>query len=390
MPSVHQAGLLPKTNEKLPGQGAQLMRPEFVLLAEVMKTAGYTTTWSLSNTVAGEQYGFARGVDHYFDFNGVAAHDQVFEALSWLKESRDSQPFFLFVHTLDPHYPYSPPKEFYAAVHGESVETRLAGLPEQDRKLCTTYVEEVESVREGRHSRLMHALGQEGRAFIRALYMAEIRYVDRQFERLLGFLRRTELLDDTVVIFISDHGEAFGEHDLFYHQQIPYAHQTHVPLLVRMPGQTAQRRVPHSVALYDLYPTLIELARQTPPSYVQAETLFSADGVLQADRHRTVYSACDHHTDDSGSWSYGVTEGANKLLVNPSRKLLSAFDLARDPGETQNLLENGGGYSPVESLHAQHLAQCDENARLAATFGPPALVEMDSKGLDELEALGYL
>ena len=390
VPSVHQAGLLPHDDVDMQVRRAQVLRPQFVLLAEALKNAGYATAWFVANSVVSKRYGFAQGFDHYSEFNAIRPDDQFIAMLEWLKSEREPNPFFLFIHAIDPHYPYQPPEEFFVGLYGEGVEQALLALPQADRTFCGAYFDDPEAVRKGLSRASFRSLSAEGLAFIRRLYAAEIGYVDRQFQRLLSYLQRTQLLDESVVVFISDHGEAFGEHGLFYHEHVPLEHQKHVPLLVRMPGQTAPRRVPYTVGLYDLYPTLLGFAGQTPPGYVQAEALFSPEGTLCVDGHRTVYTSYDHHNHDTGAWTYGVRRGAEKLLINRAANKVLAFDLDSDPGETRDLAAQGALPPAFARLQEHFEMRYADNTRLGEVFGPPEWLDLEREALEDLDALGYL
>src|SRR5262249_19352582 len=107
-------------------------------------------------------------------------------------------------------------------------------------------------------------------------YDASVRYLDGQLERLFADLEAAGALEHTVVLIVGDHGESLGEHHELGHANGVYASEVHVPLLLRLPGQAAPRRVPDVVDLADVLPTLTELLHLERPPVVQGDSLLAA------------------------------------------------------------------------------------------------------------------
>jgi arylsulfatase A-like enzyme len=173
-------------------------------------------------------------------------------ACQWLEENQDQDQFFLFIDTFDPHEPWDAPQKYV-----DMYDTGYQGTP-----IFYPHV--------GFWKELF--TGQE-MEHIRSLYLAEVSMVDHWLGVLLDKVDELGLAEDTAVIFTSDHGYLFGEHDLtgknlqpetddgMFYETIPlYSDIRRVPLLIRLPGQTQGQRISALVQSPDLMPTILEMS----------------------------------------------------------------------------------------------------------------------------------
>src|SRR5206468_4841276 len=136
-------------------------------------------------------------------------------ALSWL-DSRPDGPFFLWVHLYDPHSPYRPAEPYLSRYTGH-------------------------------------------------LYDGEIAFDDAQLGRLFADLRRLKIYEDTVIVVTADHGESLGEHGEAEHGFFIYNATLRVPLILKLPGETARARaVSGPVATVDVAPTIAQICKLRP------------------------------------------------------------------------------------------------------------------------------
>jgi arylsulfatase A-like enzyme len=177
-------------------------------------------------------------------------------AIEWL-ESRTAKPFFLWLHLMDPHYPYFPPAEALKAIDRNDLASvasaiRLNGLWNRD---------DVGHRRLARH-----------REDVIALYDASIRWTDQQLGRLVEQLEQTESWQDSLFILTGDHGEQFLEDGERYHFPCRLSQSLlAVPLLLRAPGVSAAT-VDSPTALIDLTPTVFDLLGLAIPADVRARS----------------------------------------------------------------------------------------------------------------------
>ena len=230
--------------------------PGIGLLTEALSRAGFRTGGFVSNGYLGEAYGFARGFDEYAlvayrnharDPAEIVRGDAVVDrALGWLSRQGSDRPVFLFVHMMDPHYPYRAPSPYagrYSAGYSGAVDGSTASVVANLRRRMP-------------RADLEHLID---------LYEEEIAWVDTQVGRLVDALRKRPDGARTVVLLTSDHGEEFKEHGSLGHGLTLYREQSHVPLILSQPtsGSSGQQ-VSAPVRLVDVAPTLAEIAGLDP------------------------------------------------------------------------------------------------------------------------------
>ena len=237
----------------------QPMTATLATLPTILDARGYTTLGVSVNGAAGRAQNLHLGFDRFLDYQSFADHTAagVTDAtIALLGETFDqgtpasppAAPFLLWVHYIDPHYPYAPPESWRDQPTGQACRDLVA---KAGSDLVAT-------------AHLRMDLGGEASAALEdceALYDAEIAFTDFQVGRLLAALEARGLLAKTYVVFTSDHGENLGEDGLYY-EHGPSVHDAslRVPLIVAGPG--IEPRVDRAIArLEDVAPTLLALAR---------------------------------------------------------------------------------------------------------------------------------
>lgn len=186
-------------------------------------------------------------------------------ALEWVEHGRDvAKPFFLWVNWDSPHPPYKVPAPYYGRADRRAVELPprddYGGKPAYLRQLGETYgVTDV---------------SDENWREIVATYLDMVGFIDAQIERMVTRLRELGLLENTIVVLWSDHGDFAGEHQLPEKWDTSfYDCITRVPLVVWGPGRVAPLRSEALVETIDILPTLLELAGVPVPRGIQGRTL---------------------------------------------------------------------------------------------------------------------
>ena len=278
-----------------------------ILLQEILQDHGFTTAAYVSNLILSRKLmRLDRGFDVYDDNLPLAelnrpemlyrsGEDTVSQALSFIKEKKDNN-FFVWVHLMDTHGPYyltepyqnlfiedeywSKPPVLLHRIEMTSeleniTETYIPGIFDY-QLLKKEFIEDNKMISYERN--VDYYVSQ---------YDAAIRYVDDQVKRIIRYLKELGIFEDCVIIIHSDHGEAFGENNIyFFHGLTVTLDQIHVPLIIKIPGEQG-RRVSHPVSLIDIMPTILDMNQiQWDRQDSQGVSLFDEDKV----RGRIIYS----------------------------------------------------------------------------------------------------
>ncbi len=326
-------------------------------LAGLFRGHGYRTAAVVANGFVSETFGFDRDFDS-FDYvrRSPDLPERILErTAAWLATT--PTPFFLYVHTIEPHAPYAAPdrwrRRFAPAVSRPEVGT-LANV---------TRLSEGSAPPEG-------ALLED----LEALYDAEVAHADERFGTFLEQLRAAGLGDDTIVILTSDHGESFYEHGTLTHGKDLYSEVLRIPLIVRIPGRAGERRAIPAQHL-DLFPTLETLLTGSASS----SNLDGRDLLQSPSANGPVFSYLAYSPQRR---SASVVEGDWKLILPLDRGGgAELFDLSADPHESRSLAAE----EEIRTGYLRSLLRME-----MATLRRSDSVEIGDEVREQLEALGYL
>jgi arylsulfatase A-like enzyme len=306
--------------------------PGLVTLGEMLQAKGFTTGAAIANSVIySEGTNFEQGFDSYAGLHGagdrpskvVEAAGVVDEALRVLDQRR-GLPTFLYVHTMDPHVPYTPPAPFDGKYGPPPTAERPAADPRSD------YHQPAD------RQRLVDQ------------YDGEIAYGDQEFGRFVRELKARGLYERALIVFLADHGEEFQDHGQFTHGKSVFDELVRVPLVVKFPrGRHAGTRAPQQVQGVDVLPTVLEalgLPVPPPPAIAGHPLQAALDGDVP---ERPVVSEISHR----GYVAHGMRTRRDKYVrrFSPDDDELY-FDLVQDPRETVNRAE--GNRERVRLLRA--------------------------------------
>jgi choline-sulfatase len=338
---------------------------DLTTLAERFEDAGYDTAGFVSAYVLHSRWGIAQGhqtYDDLFEFAGIEnralldverpAGPVVDAAVKWLRQPRrGARPFYLWVHAFDPHWPYEPPDD-----HRRNAPTPYAG---------------------------------------------EVMYADSQIARLLDALDELGLRKNTVVVYLSDHGESLGEHGEPTHGIFLYGASIDVPLIIAPPPgaalgspavRMAGRRVRGLARLVDVSPTILDLVGLPVPSADGTSLLRTLVGEIAA----AGAAATDDPPDALiGPVSYAETyyprfhyNWSELVAVETERwKFVQAprpelYDLRQDSAERHDVSTRHPAIAATFAAHLRSLALEDRNE--------PAPAKLNPEERARLEALGYV
>jgi len=251
-------------------------------------------------------------------------------AVNWLTrraQQRDAQPAALFVGLVAPHFPLVVPEKWLDQYHS-------ASLPWPRMRPETGYVRHPWVERMARFAPLDDELASdERRRLAIASYFGLVSFMDAQMGRILDALDALDLADETLVIYLSDHGDNLGTRGL-WNKSLLYRESTGIPLLMAGPG-APQRRCTINVSLIDIFPTVLDaLGVPLDPRDVPLPGISLLTLAARENESRVVLS--EYHAIGSPSAAFMVTDGHYKYhhYVGFDPEL---FDLRNDPDESRNL-----------------------------------------------------
>lgn len=290
---------------------------EPVTLAEALRDRGYETAAFVDGGYLTKGFGLDQGFDVYDDSAGGGLAEVVPKALAWLEEHRGKK-VFLMVHSSEALAPYEPS----TAERGRFLEgiEQPEGF-EPTRRALQQLVESDSGRTEGGDPAVAAKL-----RYAEALYDAELHQLDAGIGKLLEGLDRLGLRSEATVALVSDHGQAFGEHQDVLNASV-YAPVSRVPLIVRLPNGAAAGRSDNPVDTIDLLPTLLELARVEIPEAVQGASLL---GQLR-DQGTPPYLAFSDSAERNGDLA--VAMGGYHLVRSRQEMQAAALEAAVEGGE---------------------------------------------------------
>jgi arylsulfatase A-like enzyme/Tfp pilus assembly protein PilF len=326
--------------------GGFLVPDPMLTLAELFQQQDYATSAFVASYVLDSKWGINQGFDHYFDHFDLSKYKTISlgnvqrpgnevmdQALPWLESHKEAK-FFSWIHLYDPHTPYEPPSP-YAEMY-----------PNRP-------------------------------------YVGEIAFTDYQLSRLWDFLESSGLVDNTLVIFLADHGESLGEHKESAHGFFIYEEAVHVPLIFVTPFEKMQgltRATP--VSLVDVMPTILDMTDMAIPAEVQGRSLmpdFTRENAVESTAYAETFYPRFHY-----GWSelQSVQDGRFKLIRAPRLEL---YDLKADPDEMVNLVDErpADARRLLNRLESFITASSEDAYELDYT-------KMDEETRQKLSALGYI
>ncbi len=346
---------------------------EAVTMAELLRAAGYRTHGVIANSSVARAFGFDQGFEGYVKRPGGRWWSSAVTeaALEWL--DRDGgEPFFLYLHTVDPHAPYAPSPDLRA---------RFAPRVPDDGRGTIRWLKRLA------RGELPVTRGLV--ADLRALYDAETAGNDASFGALVAGLERRGLWRDLVVVVLSDHGEEFHEHGGWDHGKTLYTEVLDVPLIARFPGLPEGRRTRVLAQHVDLLPTLLSYLELPVPAGLDGRNLLPLLGgqpagtaaVAAPDEEPLVFSSLE-----TDAFAAAAVTGETWRLIErrlPERDV-RLYDRRADPAERRDLAPG----RPVEAGWLRAQLRLQELARHGALAARGA--EIDEELRRELRALGYI
>ncbi len=363
--------------------------PSLATLADILRQQDFYCSAFTGGGFVSSIYGLSKGFDSYSDDAGSVfrqdSAEHLFRLVSEWLESHKDKSFFLFLHTYQPHDPYACPYPFKTMFVEKGAPWRHLDL--------TSHL--------GGKPGIFSALADDERQNVIGLYDGEIRYTD---EKLVGplmeRLRKIGIYEQTMIVFASDHGEEFYDHEGWGHGHSLYDESLKVPLIIKFPGSLySGQRIPQIVSLVDVFPTILEEMGVDPSGLaIDGRSLFPLiEGKEKKDRE-FLADIASNVLNSHIPQKITMNREKEKLILNqkftqedlnfflfppPSLNPVEIYDLGQDPKEQSNIANQR---ADLANLIIGRINQIYLEAKKRKT----KKFEIDEELRKQLKALGYI
>jgi choline-sulfatase len=271
--------------------------------------------------------------------------------------SNDRRPFLLVASLTHPHDPFAITQKYWSLYRDEDIDMPGPAIPREEldphslrvRHVCAMDAQEIadSQIRDARHA-----------------YYGAISYVDDNLGRLMEALRATKLDEETIVLFLSDHGEMLGERGLWFKMNF-FEGGARVPLVIAAPQRFAPRRVAASVSLVDVLPTLVDLAGGDSAALAAIDGRSLVPHLEKGGGHDEVIG---EYLAESAIAPIVMIRRAQWKFIHSAPDPDQLYDLSSDPGERENLAADRDFADRVAAFRAEvaqrwNLAALDAEVR---------------------------
>jgi arylsulfatase A-like enzyme len=364
-----------------------------VLLSEVLKSHGYSTAAFVTSPIIGEKYGFSRGYDYFVernsgDFSKSSLSDWMgqlrilrvwwrFKGLNrttvaaerWLLGNPDA-PFFLWLHYITPHSPYSPPFSYERRwdTYRSKVVPSIQGLGQINSGEVEPTAEDIDH--------------------IVALYDAEIEFTENMLTTLIDALDRMGVRENTLIVFTADHGESLYDRSFYFgHGKKLYDEEILVPLFFYCPGHLPEgRTIDEQVETIHIAPTILDFLGLPPEQSFQGMSLMN---IIDPGSRDTGGPHVLHPLEEKPAFSINHNgrmvrfHGWKYIEIDDELGTEELYDLTNDPGETKNVVFTDTG-------KAAELRALLRSWNSSVPVVRSESYELDAESLRALRALGYV
>lgn len=347
--------------------------PSVPYLPNLLAERSYQSVGIVSSLLLTPTFGFDEGFDRYYALVDEPAERLVDAAIREMAVSK-GRGRFLFLHLFDVHWPYFPPPELL---------TRFGARPKDMSELLKKVIDRKPPS------------GPEEVAEIENLYDAELFRVDREIGRFLTALKASGRYDDALIVVTADHGESFYEHGFWQHSEVIYNEVSHIPLIVKWPGNSPRGRAARLASQLHIFPTFLEAAALPTPH--QRRGLALTKGPEEGSALTEI--TWEGNERRGAAMKVAIRKGALKYVatfqgdVNDpefvSRLVKEElYDLSQDRAEKSDLIAQRG-QRDVESFRSEVRSFLKDVRSRRADAGAGAIA-LDEQTREKLRALGYL
>ena len=370
------------------------MNSNLKTMAEILLECGYETYGISENPVVSKAKGFGQGFLHFSEIwrqRKIGYNSRLYDTFKVLMKQRNKEkPFFLFINAIAAHNPYNSAKFF---------SKRFI----RDNKI-NIYSNDFRNYILGKTSfstkQMNHLID---------LYDAEILYVDYLIGEIISNLKKKKILDNTLLIITSDHGENFGEHGLVDHVFSLHNSVIKIPMIIRYPNVFEKNSVDNNpVQILDLFPTVLKITGVKRNKYKsQGVDLSKAKSI----KNRTIFSEYyypnqvleslsnyfSHIKDVTNHPNLEKYKKRTRAIISDNIKFIwnsnkdnELFDLKLDPKEENNLIKNKKYKKILLNMKRKYIYALRKYQRDSIKLKNNERNKIDKKTKDALKTLGYM
>jgi arylsulfatase A-like enzyme len=312
---------------------------ESLTLAEVFRNRNYRTFAIQTNPSITEKHNFKQGFEDYRELVLEKGEVVTSSFNAWLKKHK-KKPFFAYLHYMDTHVPYNAPQEFSQIF---DLKEDSLFTPGEFKTMDVRLLGEI-------------GLARNEKQNLVDLYDAALKYFDSSFAEIVDNLKKLGILNKTIIILTSDHGEEFWDHGGFAHGHTVYNELLHVPLIIGYSAHLPERHIESYVQLLDLFPTIASLAGIKVHSELKGRNLIPAalankktneeilfEGILFGSEKKAILKDGWKLIEDTGKRNKGnfhLLGDLTKYRYPENQKGFELYNINRDFSEKHNLLND--------------------------------------------------
>ena len=289
------------------------------------------------------KYGFGRSFDTYLDDRYFGGFDySVPAAIPWIRGHRE-KPFFAFVHGYDVHGQYPLLESSLASLRSKH-DSKLNGGIDENSTLREQGLDKIK--KPGDEPDMSEHLSDSDAVFLKEIYLGKVRAADQRVGNLLQELRTSGLLDRSIVVIMSDHGDEFMEHKALDHGATLYEEQLHVVTMIRFPGYTKRKDIETPVRTIDIFPTVFDALNMSGPTGVDGKSLLP---LLRGEAMKLpVFAETDYRL---FRHLRSYREGDYKLILDLQDGEKELYNLKDDPLEKKDI----SSYEPRRTYEMEQI-----------------------------------
>ncbi|MED5330206.1 MAG: sulfatase [Planctomycetota bacterium] len=385
--------------------GLETLGDQAQTMVEWFGDLGYYTAGFAYNTLGGRGAGLDQGYDKYFEKppNDEMTEEQreqglhtIRPVLRFIRDYEGEAPLFLYVHTVEPHWPFDGSPMNLTPLEGEVT----GALKEQANALCPKHRGMLGNRQSGEMTAQdlaeleeMERTADRLQETVEALYDGDVRRADLNLSRVVTALTEKGLWDDTIFVLLADHGEELRERGNWLHGQSVFNELVRVPMVMRIPGVTGTNsRVSQPTQTLDLLPTLADALGAPKAESWQGRSRYQwiSEPGLPVDAALPIFSV-RREVDRPGRFVFGdsettVVRGAWKLIVHHDLRVAALYNLDDDPAERKDVAAD---YPAITaSLQEEVETFLRDQSALNLSLSQSGPMEEDKRA--HLAELGYL